>query len=243
MSIPASFLQHVEQHACFSGCYGSDSNISVCLDPNRPLVPAVIVSCQDCLAKMSVPLSLLPAGTTTYSLATTLSDHMRARRGFALSLSGYHARGPGFWLGVIYYSCGVFLLDGERSRKLGSDLELLQLALQHGVVQPPDPRMRDPKQFNVQTVYVNFAQAQGGMSSKQALLASPQCRTQAQPGWQKVTLAEFLPLTSPTPAAAAVGAGKGPAPKALKVGDICPVCKAQVRERPLLNGSFIGCMC
>ena len=44
MSLPASLLHYVEQHTCFSGCYGSDSNVSVCLDPNQQLKPMVVVT-------------------------------------------------------------------------------------------------------------------------------------------------------------------------------------------------------
>lgn len=247
MTLPASFLQHVERHGCFTGCYNADSSVSVCLDPNRPLEPMTVVNCQDCLTRMGVPLSLLPNGMSAPALATLLSDHMRVKRGYTLSLSGYHARGPGFWLSAVYYgACGLFLVNGERSRQMGSDLDLLLLAFQHGILQPPDPRMRDPKQFAVSSVHVNFSAPQAVITSKQALLASPQCRASAQAGWQKVTLAEFLPLST---AAAAQPAGPiavavKPLPaKPLKPGDRCPVCGAEVRERPLLNGSFIGCLC
>ena len=72
-----------------------------------------------------------------------------------------------------------------------------------------------------------------------------QVRTQPQPGWQKVTLAEFLPV-SQTPAG---GSGANTAvkvstpPKPLKLGDKCPACGAEVKVRPLLNGSFVGCLC
>jgi hypothetical protein len=63
----------------------------------------------------------------------------------------------------------------------------------------------------------------------------------------KVTLAEFLPLApAPTPAngpAAAPATAKPAAAKALKVGDVCPVCGAVVRERQLLKSTFVGCLC
>lgn len=238
MTLPASFLQHVEQHGCFSGCYGSDSSVSACLDPARPLAPLLMVSCQDCLARIAVPASMMPSGTSSYSLARLLSDHLRVQRGFALSVSGYHVAGPGFWLSTVYYSCGLFLVSAERSRQLGSDLDLLQLAFQHGVVQPLDPRMRDVKQFSVEEVYVNFAACQTTVTSKQALLTSPHCRAQPRSGWTRVTLAEFLPVTQARPATKA-----GASPKPLKLGDICPICRAEVRARPLLVGSYIGCLC
>ena len=127
-----------------------------------------------------------------------------------------------------------FLLNGERSRQLGSDLELLQLAFRNGVLHPPDPRMLDAKQYALQTVYVNYTAPAGQVANKQLLLTSPQCRMHPQAGWQKVTLAEFLPTAAPTPAVIA---------RTLKPGDICPVCKAEVRERYLLNSKYVGCLC
>lgn len=248
MTLPASFLQHVEQHGCFTGCYGSDSSVSACLDPARPLSPLVMVSCQDCLARIAAPVSLLPAGASSSSLARQLTDHLRKHRGFALSVSGYHVAGPGFWLSSVYYTCGLFLLSAERSRQLGSDLDLLLLAFQHGVLQPLDPRMRDAKQYALETVYVNFGTCQASVTNKQALLTSPQCRTQPRTGWQKVTLAEFIPIAR-APATAPPGNGShAPSPvpvpaKPLKVGDICPACGAEFRLRPLLVGSYVGCLC
>jgi hypothetical protein len=242
MTLPASFLQHVEQHGCFSGCYGSDSSVNACLDPARPLAPLVMVSCQDCLARVAVPATLLPAGTSSYNLARQLTDHLRVKRGFALNVSGYHVAGPGFWLSAAYYRSGLFLLCAERSRQLGSDLDLLLLAFRHGVLQPPDTRMRDPKQYALETVYVNFGTCQPAITGKQALLSSPQCRSQPRSGWQKVTLAEFLPVSQAPPAANGAAQPVAP-PKPLRVGDVCPVCGAEVRQRPLLVGSYVGCLC
>jgi hypothetical protein len=246
MSLPASLLQHIEQHGCFTGCYGSDTNVSVCLDANQPLKPMIVVTCLDCLGKVGVPLSLLPAGTSTSNLSQRLTDHMRQKRGYRLARSGYHAAGPGFWLSAVYYDSGLFLVSAERSRQLGSDLDVLLLGMQHNVIQPPDPRMRDPKQYRIETVYANFSTFQTSITSKQSLLASPQCRAQAQPGWQKVTLAEFIPLAQAAASAALTSSPRAAAaaqPRVLKPGDICPVCKAEVKLRPLLNGSFVGCLC
>src|SRR5207253_10856019 len=123
MSIPASLLQSAEAHPCFSGCYGSDPDVSVCLDPARPLAPLLVASCHDCFARLGVPRALLPSGATANWLSGQLTQHLRKQRGFALSFSGYHTKGPGFWLSVAYYAtCGLFLINGERSRALGSDL-------------------------------------------------------------------------------------------------------------------------
>ncbi len=240
MSLPASFLQHVEQHGCFSGYYGSDSSVLACLDAGTPLAPLLMVTCQDCLTRIAVPCAYLPVGTSSYTLARQLTEHLRKQRGFTFSISGYHVAGPGFWLSAVYYPCGLFLLSGERSRQIGSDFDLLQLAFQYGVIQPLDPRMGDPKQFCLETVYVNFASFSAKITSKQALLASPQIRLQPRSGWHKATLAEFLPFSQATSSAIAQ---TSPIGQKLKVGDICPVCRSEVRLRPLLVGSYVGCLC
>jgi hypothetical protein len=241
MPLPASFLRHVEQHACFTGCYSSASRVQVCLDPNAALAPLVVVSCKDCYASLAVPPALLPAGMDAYRLADQLTQHVRKHRGFALSASGYSTSGSGFWFSAVYYACGLFLLHGERSRQVGSDLDQLLLAFKHNVFSPPDPRMTDPWHFALQTVYGNFAAASAAVRSKQDLLASPQVRTQPQSGWQKLTLAEFLPLTSAAPPRKAPALPAPPRPPS--PGDVCPVCGGVVCERPLLVGSYLGCLC
>ena len=146
-----------------SGCYGSDTTIQLCLDAAKPLQPMVSVTCLDCLGRFGAPTALLTNGSSTQTLSADLTQHMRTKRGFALSVSGYHTGGPGFWLTAMYYSCGLFLLSGERSRQLGSDLDQLLLAIQHGIVKAPDPRMADAKQFAVETAYVNFAQCKAAI--------------------------------------------------------------------------------
>ena len=224
-----------------SGCYGSDSTIQLCIDAAKPLQPMVSISCLDCHARFGVQSALLSTGSSTQTLSAELTQHMRAKRGFALSVSGYHTNGPGFWLTAMYYPCGLFLISGERSRQLGPDLDQLLLAFTHGIVKAPDPRMVDAKYFAVESVHVNFASFQPTIRDKADLLASPQCKTAPQSGWKKVTLAEFLPVTrASTPAPAAKPT---PAPRVLSKGDICPKCKAEFRDRPLLNRSYLGCLC
>lgn len=273
MSVPASLLQYAESHSCFTGSYRSDFEILACLDPAQPLEPLAVISCEDCLARFAAPRSLLPHGVSSYWLADSLSQHVRNLRGFTFSFGGYHTQGPGFWLSAAYYgSSGLMLINGERSRKLGSDLDLLILALQNAVTRASDPRMLDPSQYQTQTVYVNFSSASGAIRNKNDFLASPVCRLQPHPGFQRVTLAEFLPVSAaprlsaaasphllqpshsapPLPAASASLTPPAPSPRplaakpkpvSLKPGDICPVCGAEVRERWLLNVSFIGCLC
>lgn len=243
MTIPASVLHHAEQHGCFSGCYGSDSDVSVCLDPVRPLQPLVVVSCKDCFAKVGVPRALLTAGTTSNALADGLTRHLRGQRGYTFAFGGYHTHGPGLWLSAAYLgSCGLFLLNGERSRNLGPDLDLLMLAFKHGVVLPLDARMLDPKQYTIQTVYVRFAGPVTPINCRQDLLTSPHCKQQPTPGFQRVTLAEFLPLARATAAPAAKTTAVVPA-RQLKIGETCPKCGAEVKVRSLLNGTFVGCLC
>jgi hypothetical protein len=246
MSIPASLLQHAEAHSCFSGCYGSDPDVSICLDPARPLAPLLVVSCHDCFARLGVPRSLLPSGATSNWLAGQLTQHLRKQRGFGLSFSGYHTKGPGFWLSVAYYSaCGLFLVNGERSRALGGDLDLLILAFRHGVAAPPDPRMLDLRQYASQEVFVRYTAPMAPVATRQALVTSPHCRTQPAAGFQRVTLAEFLPVaraTAPPPAAKGPSNGT-PTSRALRPGDICPLCGAEYRLRALLQGTYLGCLC
>jgi hypothetical protein len=247
MTIPASLLQHVEQHGCFSGCYGTDQDVSACLDPARSLQPFVVVTCHDCFARVGVPASLLPSGSTSAWLADQLTRHLRTLRGFTLSLAGYHTKGPGFWLSVAYFGgYGLFLLNGDRSRALGSDLDLLLLAFKHGVLLPSDPRMLDAKQYTIQVAYLRFQGPITRIGSKQQLLSSPHYRQQPAPGFQRVTLAEFGPLAAVAGTGSPAAAKKstsGSSGRALQVGDICPVCGAEVRERGLLQGTFIGCLC
>jgi hypothetical protein len=245
MSIPASLLQHAEAHSCFSGCYGSDPDVSVCLDPARPLAALLVVSCHDCFARLGVPRSLLPSGATSNWLAGQLTQHLRKQRGFTLSFSGYHTKGPGFWLSVAYYgACGLFLINGERSRALGSDLDLLLLSFRHGVAAPPDPRMLDPRLYTTQEVYVRYTAPMAAVATRQALVTSPHCRTQPAAGFQRVTLAEFQPVArAVAPSPAATAKAQASAPRALRPGDICPVCGAEFRVRALLQGTYMGCLC
>src|SRR5262249_33710547 len=139
-----------------------------------------------------------------------------------------------------------------------NDLDLLLLAFKHGVVQPVDPQMLDPHQYSVQVVYVNYATPPGPITCRQDLLAAPQCQQQPRTGFQRVTLAEFQPAgrqpaagSSPSVVSVPAGAASRPASagtptaksKALPVGAICPVCKAEVKVRPLLKGTYVGCLC
>jgi hypothetical protein len=210
------------------------------------LANLLVVSCKDCFANFAIPTSSLPAGVDSTQLAAQVTQHLRAQRGFAQSVSGYFTQGPGFWFSAIFYPCGLFLINGERSRARGTDLDQLLLAFQHGLLTPVDPRMLDAQQYNVQTVYGNFAGASGVPFDKADLLSLPQVRAQPVSGWQKLTLAEFIPLANATAAPAAKKPAKAAPPAKrvpLKEGDICPVCGQEVKKRQLLSSTFVGCLC
>lgn len=284
MALPPSFLSQLERHGCFSGCYGTELDAKICMDPAQPSEPAIFISCRDCLVfKAGVLRSLLPAGMTSDLLAEQVTQHLRAVRGFHDSFGGYHMKGGGFWLNAVYYDrCGIFLIDGARSRAVGSDLDLLLMAFRHGVATPNDARMLDPQHYQTMVVYVDFSAPLNPVLTKHNLLTAPQCRQQPTGGYHRVTLAEFMPVASAAPgvaAAAPLGATAGPlsilAPPATAVatsaqaavaapstppgpmlpgiaaaprrrprrGEICPVCHAEVRERALFTGVYVGCLC
>ncbi len=254
MSLPASFLAQAENHSCFSGCFGHEARFDVCLDSHRPPVEMLAIYCKDCMGfRVGVLRSLLPPGSSAPWLADTLTAHNRRRRGFAWSLSGYHAVGPGFWLTAAYFAqCGLFLLNGARSRAVGSDLDLLLLTFKHGVASATHARMIDPHEYTVQDGYVDFSSPPGILHTAQDFYASPQFSRQPKRGFQRVTVAEFQPISrlaaaassgpsaAPRPALPAAVASLAPQPV---LADVCPVCQAEICERPLFTGSYIGCLC
>ena len=75
MTIPASLLHHAEQHGCFSGCFGTESDATVCTDARHPHQPVVQVSCKDCLSfKIGTLRSLLPASKPSVSKVSKSSN-------------------------------------------------------------------------------------------------------------------------------------------------------------------------
>lgn len=259
MALPPSLLQQIERHACFSGTYDRETDATIVIDPNAPPQPFLAASCRDCLTfRVGALRSLLPQTLGAAALADELTQHMRALRGYALSLGGYHATGSGFWLSMAYYdACGLFLLDGSRSTRSRpgvDDLDLLIQAFQQGVLRPPHALMTDPQHFSTEVVYVNFA-APVPVRSKHDLLSSPACRRAPHAGFQRVTLAEFQPLARPAASSASLGLLAPPASPSASVaalpaaaparaaGERCPRCGAEVRERPLFSGRFVGCLC
>lgn len=251
MALPAALLAAVERHSCFTGCYRSESEVQVCIDPTQAPVPAVPVCCSDCLNFHPAALvSLLPLGMTSYALANALTAHVRALRGYRWATGGYHTAGTGFWLNAAYYGNGLFLVDAARNRNARTDVEMLIEAFQHGVVQPEDPRMLDPTFYTSELSYINMSKPIAPVRSKQDLLSSPQRSATPRQGYSRVSIVEFQPLAAAAVAASAPLAQcapparkPAPAPVKLKLGDTCPACGAVVMERPLFSGTFIGCLC
>jgi hypothetical protein len=237
MALPPALLQFVERHGCFSGCYGSNSNLHAFTAATAAPQPMVSVTCLDCLGHIGVLASLLPTGMHSYQLADELTRHVRARRGYSVSVSGYHTQGPGFWFGAVYWaSCNLFLLDGERSRNLGTDLDLLMLSFQHGVLKPSAPAMLKPTSFVVQPLFLDSKQPINPVAAKADLLTASGVSLQPTAGWKKVTMAEYVGAAAPVPAIADNPAGP-------TIGQRCSKCGAEVRVRALLYETFIGCMC
>lgn len=263
MTLPAAFVNEIETHPCLSGCYGSQQPTYVCLDPTKPLEQAICVSCQDCLMHHIGALSsTLPAGMDGYALAREASAHVGALRGYKWAVSGYHTAGGGFWLTAISYGNGILLVDGSRhSKTKQTDLDLLIDAFAHKVCKPDDPRMTDPALYAVETVYLKMDKPILPVTCKNDILSSPQCKRMPTSGYRRATLCEFLPLqqqaqapvaqvpaaaqsnTSPVATAVATNAEPKQPRKPLQLGDICPVCHDEVRERVLFTSTYIGCKC
>ncbi|WP_044236525.1 hypothetical protein [Chondromyces apiculatus] len=269
MTLPAALLSAVERHGCFSGCYRSDSEVLACIDPTRPLEPVVSVACTDCLTFHPGALAtLLPLGMTGNALAAALTAHVRSLRSYRWAAGGYHTKGGGFWLSAAYYGDGLFLVDASRNRSSRTDVEVLAEAFKLGVLQPEDPRMVDPTLYTSELAYVDMHAPIANIHTKQDLLASPQRSATPRQSHHRVSIVEFVPLVpaAPLAAAAAAPAAALPAapaamltastllppaspsrssapPRALAAGEICPRCGAEVQERPLFTGTYLGCRC
>jgi hypothetical protein len=262
MPLPAPFVTEIETHLCLSGVYESEQPTLVCLDPNKPLEKMICVACRDCLMHhVGALASTLPAGMDGYALAREASAHVRALRGYKWSVSGYHLAGGGFWLTAMSYGNGILLVDGSRqSKATQSDLDLLIHAYTHKVCTPEDPRMTDPALYAVETVYLRMDKPILSVTCKNDILSSSQYSRIQASGYRRATLCEFLPLqqnvAAPVAAApvavqpnttpiatAATPAESKKAAKPLQMGDICPVCHDEVRERLLFTSTFVGCKC
>jgi hypothetical protein len=264
VALPASLLAAAEAHACFTGCFSHETPVALCVDAARPPVTSFHAACQDCLMfHLGALASLLPPGMTQYGLAQELCAHMRSVRGYRWAISGYHATGQGFWLSAAYYGDGLFLVDGSRNHGGARDVDLLVQAFRSKLVQPDDQGMLDPALYASEIVHLSCSPPLGAVKTKQDVLRSPQCSLSPRQGLRRVCIVEFLPLTTaatpgkvvaaPAPAARpvapppAVRPPPPPAPRppgrALRVGEVCPLCGAEVKERPLFSGTFVGCLC
>jgi hypothetical protein len=262
VALPASLLAAVEAHPCFTGCYSHEIPVALCVDPARAPVTSFHAACQDCLMfHVGALASLLPPGTTQYTLAQELAAHMRAVRGYRWAFSGYHATGPGFWLSVAYYGDGLFLVDGSRNHGGAKDVDLLVQAFRARLAQPDDPGMLDPALYAVDVVHLSCAPPLGPVRTKQDILRLSQCSLAPRQGFRRVCILEFLPLTTalgpahpatPSPAPVAPVGSVAPLPpprrvvqpsRAPRLGEVCQACGAEVKERPLFSGTFVGCLC
>jgi hypothetical protein len=207
--------------------------------------------------------SVLPPGTTQYTLAQELAAHMRAVRGYRWAFSGYHATGPGFWLSAAYYGDGLFLVDGSRNHGGAKDVDLLVQAFRARLAQPDDPGMLDPALYASDVVHLSCTPPLGAVRTKQDILRLAQCSLAPRQGFRRVSIVEFLPLTAslaavvpslpvtpPTTKAPSITSTTATAPptprvvaRAPRVGETCPKCGAEVKERPLFSGTFVGCLC
>jgi hypothetical protein len=262
--LPAMLISAVESHTCFTGCYRYESPVAICTDPAQPLSAAVQVSCADCFSFYVASLAgLLPAGMTGHTLASELSAYMRALRGYRWAISGYHlsSGGGGFWLSAASLTEELFLVDGGRNHPRNrSEADLLVEAFKQKVAPHQDPRMLDPAQYTIDFVHLDLTTPLPPVKTKQDIFAAAQCSASPTQRSRRVAVVELLPqpaavlappvVTAPAPAvvsakvaASVTSAAPRPPAKKLQIGDICPVCRAEYKERPLFTGSFIGCLC
>jgi hypothetical protein len=269
MSLPTSLLDAVAGHPCFAGCFRATPASRICTDPAQPLSPALQVACADCTAfRVGVLVSTLPQGMSAQALAVALSAHVRGLRGFVWATSG-SVTAAGSWISAAYYGGGLFLVDASRNSNSRTDLDVLINAFQRGFLTPEHPRMLVPALYTSEVVYLDMALPIAPVSSKQDLLASPRCRTTPTSGHRRACILEFMPLahhahqqpqrrsappsgpahqSTPPPArSAAVSPAQGavsPAQGAVSpASNLCPWCGAEVKERPLFSGTYVGCLC
>ena len=257
MTIPASLLNAVDTHACFSGCYDADSDALICTHATQPPERMLQVQCEDCLGFHVGSLArLLPPHMNADQLANELSEHVRKLRGYAWSIGGYHYSYNRLWLSAAYYPCGLFVIDASHNARNRKDLDVLIEGFRCGLINPQDPRMTDPALYITRQVYLDMSAPLVPVNSMHDLLQSPLCSTSFRGHGRRVTLAEFQPLavrtsrqrspvrtTPPPPATTSPFTITPPARTTLNIGERCPVCGAQVKERPSLTDTFIGCLC
>lgn len=181
--------------------------------------------------------------------------------------------GGGFWLSAASLTEGLFLVDGSRNHPRNrTEAELLVEAFKQKLAPHRDPRMLDPSQYTIDFIHLDLTTPLPPVKTKHDVFSSAQCTPSPTQRSRRVAVVELVPavpaviappppvhptttaapavttpvaasaVTSPAPTPPARPAPPRP-PKRLQVGDICPVCMAEYRERPLFTGSFIGCLC
>jgi hypothetical protein len=262
MVLPAHLLRLVEDHPCFSGVWEQDCSADCVADPSQPPLSIQVLHCDDCLTyHVAVDTNLLPSGTTNRRLGEDLTAHVRQHRGYSLSVGGYHLAGGGLWLSAAYWPhLSTFVLHTRSNHNAMSALDALIEGIQFGVVVPPDPRMNNAALYDTFDVYLSVVPPPKE-TSLQALLSSSHVSAAYKTGFRKVTLAGFRPLlmssnasASPATAPACLAPATPPlpllppaqapsAPVPLVLGDLCPVCNNEVRERWLFSSNYVGCLC
>lgn len=260
VSLPPPLRAAVQAHPCFSGCYAGDSRGVFCADVSQPTLPMVNVHCSDCLSWHVGALTHLlpPSLQTPDALAAKLSKHMRRKRGFVWSLSGYHlagrTTGGGFWLAAACLGPGVFVVQPDRGRGRAADaIHALLEAFRHKLAPCPGPGMLDAKDYAAQPIYLRYSPGDPVTPDKASLLASPQHRATWAPGFEAAMLVEHVPsLAAATKTAGSSAVMAAPSSTALassaravRAGEseVCSACGHAVRERQLLYGTYSGCLC
>lgn len=242
MSLPASLLAVIESHGCITGCYSPGQPVATCTHPARPLARVLQVACQDCLTyHVGVDAKLLTGSVDPRHLADAVSSHVRRVRGYEWSISGYHLA-PGFWLSAVYFGDGLFLVDASRNGPLANGLACLIEAFRAGIASPSEPGMLDQALYTVEDVFLDVRRPLGPVRTKQDILASRQVRAASGLSTRKMALLEYGPVATKA-ALPALPAQPKAAPRKLRKGEVCPKCKAEVKERPLLAETFLGCLC
>lgn len=268
MPVPASLLDAVDAHACFSGCYSHETPVALVTDPGRPPVVSFHAACQDCLMfHVGSLASLLPHGMTQYGLAQELAAHTRRTRGYRWAISGYHATGQGFWLSAAYYGDGLFLVDGSRNHGGTRDVDLLVRAFRSKLVQPDDQGMLDPALYASEIVHIDATNIILPKNGKSDILRSAGCSLSPRQGLRRTCIVEFLPLTTVSKLTSGVPSitipnrvggvssnitlpvGMGNTAKQTPtwnrsdIGHTCNRCHRQVKELAILGKIEYNCMC
>ena len=271
--LPHALLSVVENHSCFSGCYDSCQDIEAIVDVRQGPETTYHLQCKDCLSfHVGILARHLPVGMDASSLAREVTEHVRNVRGYSWSIGGYHVGPASLWLSAAYYPCGVVLVNSERNTPSKKPVDALIEGYQLGIIPANDSAMFDPANYRTYNVYLDMSKSIGVVNSVADILTSPRCSQVSRSGFQKVAVLEFLPIvqsqthstpsllstnsisvqpsvssgTLITPASTTTNEASGQklsSSKKLSIGEFCPRCGAEVKERPSLYETFVGCLC